>query len=37
MKRPAGGRVPLVAALVVAGGEALFFGQPLRFFASLAA
>ena len=30
-------RVPLVAALVVTGGEALFFGQPLRFFASLAA
>jgi len=28
-------RVPLVAALVVMGGEALFFGQPLRFFASL--
>jgi len=30
-------RVPLVAALVVAGGEALFFGHPLHFFASLAA
>ena len=30
-------RVPLVAALVVAGGEALFFDQPLHLFAGLAA
>jgi dolichol kinase len=30
-------RVPLVAALVVAVGEALFFGRPLRLFVSLAA
>lgn len=29
-------RVPLVAALVVAGGEALFFDQPMRLFAALA-
>jgi len=30
-------RVPLVAALVVTGCEALFFGYPLQFFVSLAA
>ncbi len=29
-------RVPLVAALVVAGGEALFFDRPLHLFAALA-